>query len=137
MHQYFIVNQEFEHVVECFCPDGDHEYMLTVKRGDFLEVTNERTYVLDNGWYILVLLNSNKKFFMAIEDLDKYFTEGHILSLMDLELNINHLKFLVDQSLGRGDEDFFFEATNRLKNSHELKTKLEDHLNNITENQLM
>jgi len=137
MHHYFIVNDQFQHFVECFCPDGEHEDMLTIKRGDFLEVTNERTYVLDQGWYNMVYLNSDKQFYMALEDLEKYFINGHIFSLMDLELHINHLKYQVDQSLGHGDENFFLEATNRLKKSNELKIMLTEHLNKIAESQLM
>ncbi|HZH58243.1 MAG TPA: hypothetical protein VEY70_01410 [Metabacillus sp.] len=137
MHHYFIVNDQFEHFVECFCPDGEHEDVLTIKRGDFLEVTNERTYVLDQGWYNRVCLNSDKQFYMALEDLENYFIKGRIFSLMDLELHINHLKYQVDQSLGLGDEDFFLEATNRLKKSNELKLMLTEHLNKITESQLI
>ncbi|MCV9886752.1 hypothetical protein [Metabacillus halosaccharovorans] len=137
MHHYFIVNQQFQHFVECFCPDGEHEDMLTIKRGELLEVTNERTYVYDQGWYNMVILNSDKYIYMALDDLEKYFIKGYIYSLMDLELHINHLKFQVDQSLGNGNEDTFLEATNGLKKSNELKIMLERHLNSMTENQLM
>ncbi len=137
MHHYFIVNKQFQHFVECFCPDGEHEDWLTINRGEFLEVTNERTYVLDQGWYNMVILNSEKSFYMALDDIEKYFLKGYILSLMDLELRINHLTYKVDQSLSQGDEDSFLDATNGLKKFEELKTKLEAHVNKVTEDQLM
>lgn len=130
-HHYLIVTKSFEHIVECFCPDGDHSDVLEVKKEDFIEVTNDKKFLFDTGWYILVILNRHWHFYMALDDLDKYFTKGYLASLVDIELKINHLKFQIDQSLGKGDEPSFLHSTKCLKESSELKVRLEHFLHQM------
>lgn len=138
MHHYFIVTHSFDHIVDCFCPGDDHSGVLEMRKEDIIEVTNERQFMFDNDWYILVIINNNWQLYMALEDLEKYFTEGYFVSLMDIELKINHLNFQIDQSLGKGDEVAFLQSTTTLKESSELKLILERYLNKVAlENQFM
>lgn len=137
MHHYFIAVETFEHIIECFCPDLAHEDFLEIKKEDIIEVTNDRQYMFDNGWYIKVVLNNDWHFHMALEDLEKYFTQGMILSLVDIELKINHLNYVIDQSLGKGDEAAFLQSTKSLKESKQLKLNLESYLNHVSENLFM
>ncbi|WP_226671208.1 hypothetical protein [Metabacillus litoralis] len=137
MHHYFIVEKTFEHMIECFCPDGAHEDSIEIKKADIIEVTNDRQYMSDNGWYIKVFLNNYWHFHIALEDLEKYFTQGMIVSLVDLELKINHLNYLIDQSLSKGDKFSFLQSTKRLKESKYLKLNLESYLSREAENLFM
>lgn len=131
MHHYFVVTRSFDHIVDCFCPDGNHSDVLEMKKEDIIEVTNERQYMFDADWFILVIINNNWQLYMALEDLERYFTQGYVVSLMDIELKINHLKFQIDQSLGQGDESTFLQSTQCLKESSALKVRLERYINEV------
>jgi hypothetical protein len=130
MVQHFIVVKTFGHQIDCFCPGSDHADYLTINKSDIIEVTNDRKFTIGNGWYFLVVINSQCFFYMALEDLDKYFMKGKLLSILDIELKINNLQFHVDKALDIGDEVTFLNYTKKLKESNDLRVKLEEYLRN-------
>jgi hypothetical protein len=130
MVQHFIAVKTFGHQIDCFCPGGDHADFLTINKSDVIEITNARKFTIGSGWYFLVVINSQRFFYMALEDLDKYFMEEQLLSILDIELKVNYLHFQVDQALDIGDEASFLNYTKKLKESNDLWVKLEEYLSN-------
>jgi uncharacterized protein YpiB (UPF0302 family) len=48
-----------------------------------------------------------------------------ILSMIDIELTLNYLQFKINHALDTGDEESFLNFTKKLKESRDLKVKLE------------
>jgi hypothetical protein len=137
MNQHFITVKTFEHQIECFCPDSDHSDEIMIKNGDIIEVSKERKYVIDHGWYCWVIINNYYSFYMSLDALDQYFKKEYILSRLDIELKINYLNFRINLSLDEGDEISFIYHTKYLKGLSGLKMKLDHYINYIEENQLI
>ncbi|TCN22736.1 IDEAL domain-containing protein [Mesobacillus foraminis] len=128
MIQYFIAKETFTHQIDCFCPGNIHTTALTINKMDIIEVTNEQSFTFYNGWYVQAIINNQGHFYIALEDLERYFAIGRLVTGFDLELRLNYLRFQIDQALEINDEELFFNTTSQLKESSELKKKLEDYL---------
>lgn len=128
MIQYFIAKETFTHQIDCFCPGSIHATTLTINKMDIIEVTNEQSFTFNNGWYVQAIINNQGHFYIALEDLERYFALGRLVTDFDLELRLNYLRFQIDQALEINDEELFFNTTSQLKESSELKKKLADYL---------
>ncbi|MCC3646566.1 hypothetical protein JGK52_07695 [Cytobacillus oceanisediminis] len=124
MSELYIAIEEFEHQVDCFCPDADHVNILHFQKGDFIEVTPDRKYTF-LGWYALVVINGQQAFYMAIEDIERYFRNEYISSQLDIDLKINYLHYKIDQDLESGNRDSFAENSRKLSEICSLKEELE------------
>lgn len=131
MIQHFITMNTFKHQVDCFCPGVNHEEILIINEGDVIEVTSERKHAAEKGWYVLIVINNFCIFFIAVDELEKYYKEHKILSLTDLELKMNYLKYQINQALDQDDKRSFLAATEEVGEVHEYKLKLEKHIQNI------
>ncbi|MGM0901062.1 MAG: hypothetical protein ACQEXB_08160 [Bacillota bacterium] len=128
MFRHFIARKSFEHEIECFCPDRHHAGLIAIHRGDIIELTNERQFIPDRGWYFLINMNNERHFYMALKDLDNYYDSGELVSLIDLELKENYCKYKINAALDTGDEDTFIVFTCELKESRHLKEHIKNHL---------
>ncbi|OAH54326.1 MULTISPECIES: hypothetical protein [Bacillaceae] len=137
MHRHFIVAKSFGHQIDCFCPDGEHADYIVLNKADVIEITNERKNMMDYGWYFMIIINHHRQFYIALEDLDKYFVEGRMMSLFDLELRIIYLNYQIDKALDKGDEPSFLAETKKLKEASILQTHLQRFLHNVEENQII
>ncbi|QGQ47649.1 hypothetical protein [Metabacillus sediminilitoris] len=120
MSKQFIVAKTFEHLIDCFCPEGDHAESIIIHKTDIIEVKEDRKFVMDNGWYSLVVINNQWFLYMAIEDLEHYFNRNYLYSMLDIELKINYLQFQVNQALDEGNEALFINSTSRLNDISDL-----------------
>lgn len=121
MHRYFIASKLFEHPIDCFCPDGDHATVLPIEKGDIIELTNNRKFIMDRGWYFLVVVNNHENcFYMAIDDLEYYYSKELIFSMLDIELKLNYSQYKIDQALDEGDKQIFRQFTKQFKDLKEL-----------------
>jgi hypothetical protein len=132
-HMYgpYIAVKTFEHQIECFCPDGDHAVTLSINSGEIFEVTNKRTFRTANAWYYLVRFNDQCMFYMSLDDLEQYFMKEQLLSMLDIDLEINYLQFQINKALDTGDEAFFLNNSKKLKEVHVLKERLEEYLRKV------
>ncbi|MCQ6276243.1 IDEAL domain-containing protein [Bacillus sp. V3B] len=131
MFRHFIAIKTFEHQMDCFCSDGTHAEVLTIHKEDIIEIINERKFMIEKGWYFLIRMNNQYNFHIALEDLERYYLNERLLSLIDIELALNYLQFKVDQALDTGDEELFLNFTKKLKESRDLKMKLEQCVHNV------
>lgn len=131
MFRHFIASKSFEHKIECFCADRHHAGQVTIQRGDIIELTNERKFIQDQGWYFLIGMNDGRHFYIALEDLENYYVSGHLFSLVDLELKVNYCKYKINVALDTGDEATFMDLTCELIESRQLKEKIEKHLEHV------
>lgn len=127
----YISTKEFAHNIDCFCPDTTHEMVMTINKGDIIEVLGERTFTMTNGWYFLVKVNNQEMFYMAIEDLEYYVMKERLISLLDLALKMNYSQFKINQSLEVGDKSLFMTSTNNLKELSNLKLKMEEYVSQV------
>jgi hypothetical protein len=127
----YIAVKTFDHQVDCFCPDADHSEVVTIHRGDIIEITPERKYTVINGWYALVIINQNFSFYMAVEDIEWYFTKEQMISMLDVDLKINYFQYKINQALDEGDEISFMNFTEKMNDSNEMKEKLQMYLRNV------
>ncbi|MGA5688289.1 hypothetical protein [Cytobacillus pseudoceanisediminis] len=123
MSEIYIAIDHFDHQIDCFC-DADHVNILHFQKGDLIEVTPERKYTM-LGWYALVVINGQQAFYMAIEDIERYFMSECISSQLDIDLKINYLQYKIDQDLEAGDKDSFAENSRKLSETCSLKEELE------------
>lgn len=130
MFGYFISGKRFDHKIVCFCPDAIHANVLTINKGDVIEVTNNRKFMMDHGWCFLVKFNNQGMFYMAIEDLEYYVMKERLFSMLDIDLNINYLNFKINQSLEVGDKASFINFTKNLNELSDLKVIMEEYLYN-------
>jgi hypothetical protein len=128
MNQHYIAVKTFQYPIECFCSSSDHTYYLTIHGGDIVEVTDERKYMMANGWYSLVKINERSIFYIALYDLEDFFRKEQLLAMIDIDLQINYLQFKINQAFDTGDEASFIDISKKLNESSELKLKLERHL---------
>ncbi len=128
MYQDFIAVQAFTHKVDCFCPGSIHSEVLRIEQADIIRVTNERKYVANNGWYMMVEVDNQYNFYIALTDLERYYKTGQILLKDDIEFNINYLNAQVDRSLDNKDEAMFKLFSTQLIEVSRLKVKLEKNL---------
>ncbi|MBY0156481.1 hypothetical protein M4D56_16350 [Cytobacillus oceanisediminis] len=124
MSEFYIAIDHFDHQIDCFCPDADHVNILHFQKGDLIEVTPERKSTM-LGWYALVVINGQQAFYMAIEDIERYFMSECISSQLDIDLKINYLQYKIDQDLEAGDKDSFAENSRKLSETCSLKEELE------------
>lgn len=127
----YIAVKTFDHQVDCFCPDADHSEGVTIHRGDIIEITPERKYTVINGWYALVIINQNFSFYMAVEDIEWYFTKEQMISMLDMDLKVNYFRYKINQALDEGDEISFMNFTEKMNDSNEMKEKLHMYLRNV------
>ncbi|MCM3601265.1 IDEAL domain-containing protein [Robertmurraya korlensis] len=127
---YIAVNT-FDHQIDCFCPDADHSEVVTIHRGDIIEISPERKYTVINGWYALVIINQSCSFYMAVEDIEWYFTKEQLISMLDVDLQINYYQYKINQALDEGDEKAFMNFTDKMNHSYEMKGKLLMYLRNV------
>ena len=92
------------------------------------EITDERKYTIDNGWYFLVKINERNNFYIPINDLENFIRKEQLIAMLDIDLQINYLKFKIDQAFDTGDEASFIDLSKKLIQSNELKLKLERYL---------
>ncbi|RCW77035.1 IDEAL domain-containing protein [Saliterribacillus persicus] len=128
MYQDFIAVKAFTHKVDCFCLGSIHSELLRIEQADIIRVTNERKYVANNGWYMMVEVDNQYNFYIALTDLERYYTTGQILLKDDIEFNINYLNAQVDRSLDNKDEALFKLFSTQLIEVSRLKVKLEKNL---------
>ncbi|KON88196.1 hypothetical protein AF332_16210 [Sporosarcina globispora] len=124
MSELYIAIDHFDHQIDCFCPDADHVNIINIQKGDLIEVTPERKYTM-LGWYALVVVNGQRAFYMAIEDIERYFINECISSQLDIDLKINYLQYKIDQDLEAGDRDSFADNSRKLSETCRLKEELE------------
>lgn len=127
----YIAVKTFDHQVDCFCPDADHSEVVTIHRGDIIEITPERKYTVINGWYALVIINQNFSFYMAVEDIEWYFTKEQMISMLDVDLKVNYFQYKINKALDEGDEISFMNFTEKMNDSNEMKEKLHMYLRNV------
>lgn len=127
----YIAVKTFDHQVDCFCPDADHSEVVTIQRGDIIEITPERKYTVINGWYALVIINQSFSFYMAVEDIEWYFTKEQLISMLDVDLQINYFQYKINQALDEADEISFMNYTEKMNGSNEMKEKLQMYLRNV------
>lgn len=122
MVNHFIAVQSFLHRIECFCPDKVHEEIVKINQADIIRVLPEGTYI--KGWYLLVEINHHC-FYIAIEDLEYYYSNGLLYSKLDIELELNYLNYLIDESLDLADEGKFKEISKEWIKVKRCNEKLE------------
>lgn len=127
----YIATKMFDHHIDCFCPDDDHSEVVTIHKGDIIDITPERKYTVINGWYALVILNQSCSFYVAVEDLEWYFSKRQIVTMLDVDLQMNYYQYKINQSLDKGDEESFMAFTEKMNESNELKVKLDRYLRNV------
>ncbi|UOQ83713.1 hypothetical protein [Gracilibacillus salinarum] len=128
MDQHFIAVQSFSHQIECFCPGSIHTELLRIEEEDIIQLTDERKYIANHGWYVMIIVDDFYSFYIALADMEKYYMGGQILSQEDIELNVNYLQFQVDQSLDQHDEAKFKLVSQQLIESKERKMKLDNYM---------
>ncbi|WP_163581419.1 IDEAL domain-containing protein [Gracilibacillus saliphilus] len=128
MNRDFIVGQSFSHQIECFCPGSIHTEVLRIEQADIIKVTNERKYIIGNGWYFKAVVVDYYCFYIALEDLEYYNAKGQILLMEDIELSLNYLNFQIDQALDNKDEANFRLFSEQLIEVNQLKVKMEKYL---------
>ncbi|WP_243292111.1 IDEAL domain-containing protein [Bacillus sp. FJAT-47783] len=107
MFQQFVVINEFTHVLDCYCPYCQELNHFEFQKGDIIELTEEQKFLPEMGTYILVQVNKEYRFFIALEDLDYYYKKENICSTGDLQLKENYLRFKIDEALDCGDKESF------------------------------
>ncbi|WP_445490942.1 hypothetical protein [Niallia sp. 03133] len=106
MKNNYVVTTSFQYMIECTCPSPDHTFIIDVHKGDIITVTEEKKYVDSLGWLALVLIN-DYRFYMYIQELEDFVSEGKIFSVMDLDLKINYLQYKVNETLDSLDKNNF------------------------------
>jgi len=127
----YIAVKTINHQVDCFCPDADHSEAITIQRGDIIEITPDRKYTVINGWYALVIINQSFSFYMAVEDIEWYFTKEQLKSMLDVDLQINYYQYKINQALDEADEISFMNYTEKMNDSNEMKGKLQMYLRKV------
>ena len=63
-----------------------------------------------------------------LNDLENFIRQEQLIAMLDIDLQINYLKFKIDQAFDTGDEASFRDVSKKLIESNELKLKLERYL---------
>lgn len=124
MYDRFVILESFQQQVSCCCPGQQHQHIIEFRQGDVWTITNERKYVDLLGWHLLVIVNSEFRFLMHVEDIESLYNKGSICSILDFELKILHLNFKVNETLDAHDKESFLLFANELTNLQEIKDKM-------------
>ncbi|MGO4889292.1 hypothetical protein ACJ2A9_16205 [Anaerobacillus sp. MEB173] len=117
---YIVVKKAFEHKVDCFHSGQQYRDVFRFNRGDVIEITQERKYIAELGWYFRVNINNIVSYFMSISAIENYYRENKVCSLLDLELEVNYWDFQVDTALEKREENLFQTGAKQLKKVKEL-----------------
>jgi hypothetical protein len=128
----YIAAKTFDHRIDCFCPDDDHSEVVTIQKGDIIDITPERKYTVINGWYALVILNQRCSFYVAVEDLEWYFSKKQMVTMLDVDLQMNYYQYKINQALDEADEESFMTFTEKMNDSNDLKIRMDMYLRNVT-----
>jgi len=128
MFRHFIAKKSFKNQIKCFCPDQHHASQITIHSGDIIELTRDRKFVHDQGWYFLISVNDDRHFYIALKDLENYYDSGHLVSLTDLELTEIYYQYKINEALDTGDHESFMVFTSEIKELKKLKEKITNHL---------
>jgi len=123
MIQHFIVAKTFTHQIDCFCPGKEHVNFFTFEKDDVVEVTNECKFINEIEWYSLIIINNRAHFYIAIVDLEQYCRKEQIISILDIELKINYLRFLINQALDTVNKESFLNYTTELNELIHIQKK--------------
>ncbi|WP_046175702.1 hypothetical protein [Domibacillus indicus] len=124
MPNYYIAVQSFLHQIDCSCPDKEHSDTVKIDQGDIISVYYERTHTTVDGWFVLIEVNQ-RRFYISINDLERYYSQGFLFSGLDIELQLNYLKFHIDESLDHADEGKFKETSKKWTEAKMYNEKLE------------
>jgi hypothetical protein len=127
----YIAAKTFDHQIDCFCPDDDHSEIVTIQKGDIIDITPERKYTVINGWYVLVILNQRCSFYVSVEDLEWYFIKKQMVTMLDVDLQMNYYKYKINEALDEGDKESFMTFTEKMNDSIDLKGKWDMYLRNV------
>jgi hypothetical protein len=127
----YIAAKTFDHQIDCFCPDDDHSEIVTIQKGDIIDITPERKYTVINGWYVLVILNQRCSFYVSVEDLEWYYIKKQMVTMLDVDLQMNYYKYKINEALDEGDEESFMTHTEKMNDSIDLKEKWDMYLRNV------
>jgi len=123
MSQHLVVANPFTHQIDCFCPGDEQVDFLTFEYGDVIEVTNDRKFTSGNGWYSFIVINNQCSLYIALDDLEQYYRNKQIFSILDLELKINYLHYKINDSLETENKMSFLYYTSELNKLNKLKEK--------------
>lgn len=124
MFTQFVVLKSFSHQMDCYCPCCYNTDEFQFLRGDVIEIQHEKKFLSELGWYFLIEVNQQYRFYMALDDLEQYYIENSICSLLDLELQANFLRHQVDQALNQKEKERFITNAQKLKEVERLKKKV-------------
>lgn len=120
MMQHFVVRRGFDHQIECMYTDGPPIENVQLRKGDILTVTYERKFVDTLGWYSLIGINGHYQFYMSMKELKGIYQQGKICSALDLELQLIHHNFKLNEALDTNNREAFLEFSEQRREVQEL-----------------
>ncbi|WP_169891024.1 IDEAL domain-containing protein [Litchfieldia alkalitelluris] len=94
-------------------------------------MTNDRKYTIYQEWYFLIVINEQWTFYIAVEDLNQYYREEQILSILDIELKINHIQYQINEALDRNNKEKFLSYSTKLNEFKQLKMGHDKYINRL------
>ncbi|RBW71019.1 hypothetical protein [Bacillus taeanensis] len=119
-----IALQHIEHQIECFSPYYNQTQLKTgiqkINKGDIIELTNQRKFLFDIGWYTLVIINNENQLYMSLDCLLEHLENDQLCTIFDFQLEVNYWQHQLDKSLEERDREKFFTASEKLNHYNNI-----------------
>ncbi|MEI5908931.1 hypothetical protein WAK64_17930 [Bacillus spongiae] len=119
----YVLLLPYLHKIDCFRSMDPIPLTLQLKMGDEVRICDERKFVENAGWYVLIEINEVHSYFINIEDLESMYLQGFMCSFDDLELKINYVQYKINESLEKNDKVDFFTYSDQLKKLQQILPK--------------
>lgn len=117
MHSFFLVVEDSGLEFRSLILGYSGQEKITVKHlrfGDFIEVTNNGRYVLDQGWFISVIINEKERVYLALEDLEASLKGKQMMTFTDVLTKLNEWGHQLNLALDQKNKEWFMFVTRKL-----------------------
>ncbi|QCS54035.1 hypothetical protein [Priestia flexa] len=125
MDKHLVVIKAFSHEVSWCCPGESHQHVITFHQGDVWTLTDERKYIDSLGWHSLMDVNREFQCFISTEELQDLYLSGVICSILDVDLQMNHLNFKINEALDTQNRELFHSMVSKRFNLQKIRDKVD------------
>lgn len=126
MHLFYIIMSYAGTTINtCISKKVNDISQIHLEQGDFLEITNDGFCVDGAGWFIRVVVNQKRHFYISYDDLEKCLYNKEMVSIADLQFKLTFWNAQLNQALEQRNEEWFKFVSRKILSLQKLYEAME------------